>query len=234
MIGGGRVTGVDGEQLAFDVGRQVGHPGRVRDLRRVGSERRALDRPLEVGLDGDVEPGVGRLGRHDPVDRRVGEDRLGRDRRPFLVRAVLTNVPGQHVGGVDRVLAGHHRQRGLIGGPLEQRGGDGRRHEFEHGGTDRGGDDVGRRELADEFGVVAAAVDRPVVVDPLGPRVEPDLDDLIAGRHLQGIDEGLGDVGEDHLVPGPVQDQADEPAPDVARAEMDGCGTHVDSSVSLR
>ena len=67
------VTGVDGEQLPLDVRREVVDPGGVRDRRRVAAERRPLDRPLEVGLDGDVQPGVRR-----PAPARSGRPRCWR------------------------------------------------------------------------------------------------------------------------------------------------------------
>jgi len=47
-----------------------------------------------------------------------------------------------------------------------------------------------------------------------------------AGRAVEGVDELVHDVGEHHLVAGAVQEQPDEPATDVARAEMDGGVTH--------
>ena len=37
------------------------------------------------------------------------------------------------------------------------------------------------------------------------------------------IDQRIGDVREHDLVPALAQQQTDESAPDVARAEMDGC-----------
>jgi hypothetical protein len=47
-----------------------------------------------------------------------------------------------------------------------------------------------------------------------------------AGRAVEGVDERVDDVGEHHLVAGPVQDQADEPAADVPGAEVDGDPGH--------
>jgi hypothetical protein len=47
-----------------------------------------------------------------------------------------------------------------------------------------------------------------------------------AGGGVEGVDEFVHDVGEHHLVAGPVQQQPDEPATDVARAEVDGDAAH--------
>jgi hypothetical protein len=47
-----------------------------------------------------------------------------------------------------------------------------------------------------------------------------------AGRVVEGVDELVHDVGEHHLVAGAVQEQPDEPAADVARAEVDGDAGH--------
>jgi hypothetical protein len=47
-----------------------------------------------------------------------------------------------------------------------------------------------------------------------------------AGRVVEGVDELVHDVGEDHLVAGPVQEQPDEPSADVPGAEMDGDAGH--------
>jgi hypothetical protein len=74
--------------------------------------------------------------------------------------------------------------------------------------------------------LVAAAVDRPVVVDPLLVRVEPDLLDQVARRAVEGVDERVDDVGEHHLVAGAVQEQPDEPAADVPGPEVDGDPAH--------
>jgi hypothetical protein len=43
-----------------------------------------------------------------------------------------------------------------------------------------------------------------------------------AGRDVEGVDELVHDIGEHHLVAGPVQDQPDEPAADVPGPEVDG------------
>jgi hypothetical protein len=135
-------------------------------------------------------------------------------------------VPGQHVGGIDGVLAGHDGQAGRVAGPPAQPGGDDRGHERQDRWADRRGHDVGRRDLGDDGVLVAAAVDRPVVVDALGRRVETDRLDQVARRAVEGVDELVHDVGEHHLVAGPVQDQPDEPSADVARAEMDRDARH--------
>jgi hypothetical protein len=39
---------------------------------------------------------------------------------------------------------------------------------------------------------------------------------------VEGVDELVDDVDEHHLVAGPVEEQADEPAADVPGAEVDG------------
>jgi hypothetical protein len=85
---------------------------------------------------------------------------------------------------------------------------------------------VGRGDLGDDGRLVAAAVDRPVVVDQLLGRAEPDLLDQVARRAVEGVDQLVDDVGEHHLVAGAMQDQSDEPATDVPRAEVDGDSAH--------
>jgi hypothetical protein len=49
---------------------------------------------------------------------------------------------------------------------------------------------------------------------------------------VEGVDQGIGNIGEDNLVTGPVQDQADKAAPDVAGTEMD-CGAAHSSLTAL-
>ena len=65
----------------------------------------------------------------------------------------------------------------------------------------------------------------PALMGSAGPSGS-DLSDLVAGRVVEAVDELVDDVGEDHLVAGAVQDQPDEPATDVPRAEMDRDATH--------
>jgi hypothetical protein len=47
-----------------------------------------------------------------------------------------------------------------------------------------------------------------------------------AGCAVEGVDELVHDVGEHHLVAGAVQQQPDEPAADVAGAEVDRDAGH--------
>jgi hypothetical protein len=47
-----------------------------------------------------------------------------------------------------------------------------------------------------------------------------------AGGGVEGVDEVVDDVGEHQLVAGAVQEQPDEAAADVARAEVDGDAAH--------
>jgi hypothetical protein len=67
----GGVPGVDGEELALDVGREVLDEVGVADVGQRGAEGRALDGPLEEGLDGDVESRVGVLAGDDAVLAKV-------------------------------------------------------------------------------------------------------------------------------------------------------------------
>jgi hypothetical protein len=65
----------------------------------------------------------------------------------------------------------------------------------------------------------------PALMGSAGPSGS-DLFDLVAGCVVEAVDEGVDDVDEHHLVAGPVQDQPDEAAADVARAEVDGDAAH--------
>jgi len=129
--------------------------------------------------------------------------------------------PGQHIGGVDGVLTGHHHQRG-VGIALTEGGQDHRRDELQHVGADGGGDDVRLRHRGDDVDLVRLAVQRAVVVDGFVVAAGADRVHRIARRRRQRVDEIVHDIGEDDLVAGPVQQQPDESAPDVAGAEMDG------------
>ena len=72
-----------------------------------------------------------------------------RDSASHSSPAARADVLGQHVGGVDGVLAGHHHQRRRIVAAGPEPGDDHRRDELEDGRTDRGGDDVGLGDLLD-------------------------------------------------------------------------------------
>jgi hypothetical protein len=65
----------------------------------------------------------------------------------------------------------------------------------------------------------------PALMGSAGPSGS-DLLDQVARRAVEGVDELVHDVGEDDLVAGAVQEQPDEPATDVPRAEVDGDATH--------
>jgi hypothetical protein len=60
----------------------------------------------------------------------------------------------------------------------------------------------------------------PALMGSAGPSGS-DFLDQVAGRGVEGVDELVDDVGEHHLVAGPVQEQPDEPAADVPGAEVD-------------
>ena len=119
-VRGRRVSRVHGEQLALDVRREVVDEVRAGDRGGVVAERRTLDGPLEERLDRHVEAGVGGLAGHDPVDGGVREDRLRRERRPLLGAREGGDLVAQQVGGVDRVLARHDRERRGIRRPFPQ------------------------------------------------------------------------------------------------------------------
>jgi hypothetical protein len=65
----------------------------------------------------------------------------------------------------------------------------------------------------------------PALMGSAGPSGS-DFLDPVGGRAVEGVDELVDDVGEHHLVAGPVQEQPDEPATDVPRAEVDRDASH--------
>ena len=91
VVRGGRVRGVDGEELALDERLEVVHPGDAVDVRLGAAEGRAVDDPLEERLDRDIEP-AGLLG-HDAVDRAVREDRVVGAGRACAPRPASRSVP---------------------------------------------------------------------------------------------------------------------------------------------
>ena len=175
VVRGGGVTGVDGEQLSLDVRSEIVDPGGVRNGRLVAAERWPLDRPFEVALDRDVESlAVGGL-------RRARSDRPRCWRRsPCCSGRAHSASSGdqradeleQHIGGVDGVLAGHHDQRRRRRRPRP------RSPATMTGATNRRM--VGPTAVvtmsavaisATTCGLFGAAVDGPVVVDRLPPRI---------------------------------------------------------------
>ena len=75
------MTRVHREELALDVRSEVIDVGGAGNGRLGAGERRPVDDPFEEGLHGDVQSLPGGLVRHDPVDRRVGENRPFRKAR---------------------------------------------------------------------------------------------------------------------------------------------------------
>ena len=156
---------------------------------------------------------------HNPVHRRVGEH--GGSVQGAGGRIPLGNHFGlQDVGGVDRVLARHHLQRRQPGGTGSDPLGDQGRHELQDVRPHGGGDDVRRRDFLDDVGFLGAGVQRAEVIDGTDGGVVSNFVDLVAVRGSQLGDEGVRDVGEHHLIPCLVQQQAHESAPDVSGPEM--------------
>ena len=220
-VRGRGVTGVHREELALDVRRQVVDEVRARDGGRVVAERRPLDRPFEEGLDGDVDAAAVGLGGHDPVDRGVREHRAAGQRVPRVTRE-RDHLVAQQVGRVDRVLARHDLQgrRGRVA--QRQAGDDVRGDELQDRRTDRGRDDVRTGDLVDDLVGVRRAVDR---AEAGHDGVAATLADLVHGvlrDAVDRVDERSRDIGEHEFVSALVQQQSDEAAPDVARAEVDG------------
>ena len=218
-VGRRRVPGVHGEQLPLDVRLQVVHEGRARNHRFLPGERGTVDHPFVERLHRDVQALPGLLVGHNPVHRRVGEHG-GSVQGPGGRIPLGSNFGLQDVGRVDGVLARHHLQRRQPGGAGRDPLGDHRRHELEDVRPDGGGDDVRRRDFRDDVGLLGAGVQRTEVVDGADGGVVPHFVDLVAVRGGQLGDEGVRDIGEHHLIPRLVQQQAHESAPDVSGSEM--------------
>jgi len=209
------VPGVDGEQLALDIGREIRNPGDPWDLGWLVAERPRLDGPLVVVLHRDVQAWI--LRRDDPVDRRVGED------RPLVEIVALvarTDLGLQDVGGSDRVLAGHHRDaRGALGTGCDA-GRDGRRHILQDRHSHRGGDHVCGRERCGEGLGILGRVDGAEVAHVVSAQLVANLVHLIGVGGLELLDQLVGHVSEGELIAPLGEQQTDEAAPDVPGAEV--------------
>ncbi len=217
------VARVDGEELPLDVRTERVDPRHPRDCRDGVAERAALDGPLEVGLDADVEAASGRLCRDNAVHRRVGEDRL---RVHGILAETLSAGRGPHLGledvcGVDRVLARHDSERGTAYRPRGEASGDHRGHELEDVRAHGGRHDVGSRDALDELGLLRRGVDRVVAVHEMVDAAVAHLVHGVRPRGLERLDERRRHVGEDEPVACLVQEEAHEAAADVPRPEVD-------------
>ena len=151
QIGRGGVTGIQGKELALDIGQQVIDRGHTGDDRDLAHESAALRIPLEKFLDGDIQRDLAMHGRHDAVYRRVGEAHMR-----FGPGLGLVVQRGEHQflqlrSGFQAVLAGHDVQRlldagGLAGGDAGCHGG---RHELQDAQTHGRGDDIGSHDGLD-------------------------------------------------------------------------------------
>ena len=188
---------------------------------RVVAERRTLDRPLVERLDRDVDAAAVGLGGHDPVDGGVGEHRAAGERVPRVTRE-RDDLVAQQVGRVDRVLARHdlQRRRGRVA--QREAGDDVGGDELQDRRTDRGRDDVRTGDLVDHLVGVRRAVDRAEAGHDGVAAAFADLVHGVLGDAVDRVDERSRDIGEHEFIAALVQQQSDEPAPDVARAEVDG------------
>ncbi len=220
-VGGRRVAGVDGEELPLDVGSEVIHEVRTGYGRRVVAERRALDRPLEERLHGHVDAAAFGLTGHDAIHRGVGEDRARLQGDPGIA-GEGDDLVAEQVGGVDRVLARHDLQRrGCRVAQAEARD-DVRGDELQDRGADGGRDDVRGRDLVDDDFGVGGAVDGAEAGDHLVGAARAHLVHGVGGGAVDRVDERGRDIREHQVVAALMQEEADEPPPDVPRAEVDG------------
>ena len=213
VVGGGGVAGVDGEELALDVGAQVVDPVDAMDVGDANVlEGGLFDDPLEELLQCHVEAGVGVLGGHDAVNSRVGVagalvvalEAVGRG-----VFGVLDEA-GEGVGGADGVLAGDDVQGAPVGAGVDALRDDGS-DELEDVGADGAGDHVGGADRLDDLGLVRARVDGGVVGDGvLRGALGADLDDLVRGRGVDLLDQRVHHVGEDDVIAGVVEEAGNE------------------------
>ena len=220
-VRGRGVAGVDREELPLDVRREVVDEVRAGDLRRVVAERRALDRPLVERLDRDIHAAPGRLRGHDPVDGGVGEHGAAGQPVPGVAgeRRISSRSRSVALIAFSHAMICERRRRRV---PQREPRDDVRRDEPQDGRPDRRRHDVRRGDLVDHRIGVRGAVDRPEAGDD---RVAAALADGVHGvpiDRVDRVDERRGDIREDELVPALVQQQADEAAPDVAGAEVDG------------
>lgn len=214
VVGGGGVRGVDGEELALDEGSQVLGPVDALD----GGDADVLegslfDDPLKELLEGDVEASVGVLGGDNAVNGRVGVAGA----RGVVLEAVggcvfrSLDELGEGVRGADGVFAGNDGEgleRSITAvDALGDDGGD----ELEDAGADGAGDDVGGGNLVDQVGLVGLGVDGAVVCDfGLGGALDANLDDAIRGGGVDGVDEGIGDVGKDDVIARVMEEAGDK------------------------
>lgn len=214
VVGGGGVARVYGEELALDKGGEVVNPGDALDAGdAVLGKGLLLDDPFKELFQGDVEAGVGVLGRDDAVNGRVGV--AGAE--VVVVEAFLGGVGGildelgEGVGGANGVFAGNDGQGLEVVGALVDAAGNDGGDELEDAGADGAGDDVGLANLVDEVLLVGLGVDGAVICNGgLGSAVGADLDDLVRGGVVEGVDEGVGDVGKDDVVARVVEEAGDE------------------------
>lgn len=220
VVGGRGVAGVDGEELALDVGLEVVDEVNALDRRRVAVERLLLDAPLVELLDEDVHASALRLQRHNAVNSRISEAGLRGDVGLGLLGQVLLDEATKSVGGANGVLASNDGKRvGLLASldALGDRLGD----ELEDVGTDGASDGVGGGDLMDDLLHAVLGVEGAVVVDgELLLAILANLGDFVARSLLERLDKVVHDIHEHDLEPGVVEELGDEAAANVAATEV--------------
>lgn len=111
QIGRRAVSRVQREELAFDVRLQLVGQVHSRQLRRFAHPRAPLDVPFVKRLGGHVQRFGKGDGRHDAVDRTVGEPDVRVAPCGLLGREMLVDLLPELRGGTDAVLAGDDVQR---------------------------------------------------------------------------------------------------------------------------
>ena len=213
VVGGGGVARVDGEELALDEGLEVVDEMDALDVRVADAvEGGLLDAPFVELFDFDVEARVGVLVGHDAVDGAVGEARFGVNVVLGSVAEFVEDEAFQRVGSVDGVLARDDGDRVVQFAVLNAPGDDGT-DELENVWANGAGDEVSGGDLLDHFLLLVLGVDGPVIVDGEDAlAVLANLDDLVGGLGLEGVNNAVQDIDKDDFISRVVEELGDEAA----------------------
>lgn len=228
VVGSGCVTGVDGVELAFDVGLEVVDPVDGGDIGVAnGAEGSFFNNPFVELFDADVQAAVSRLVGDDTVNGRVGKLGTiveGRDTRAI---GVVLDVTMQGVSSTDGILTSNDGHGIGRSASIDSLGND-RGDEFEHIRAHGTSDNVGGGDLLDHITLMGLGVESTVVSDGLGDlTLLANLGDLVGGSVLQRGDDIVHDINEDHLVAGLMEELSNEATADVTTAELDSLLSHV-------
>lgn len=232
IIGGSGMAGVDGEELAFNVGLQVVYPVDGINIRMAHEAKRTLfDNPFVELLDADIEAIIGRLVGDNAVNCGIGE--LGTLGKGFdtINRSIVLNVAMKSVGGTDGILTSDHSYGLDTGASIDAFGND-RGDELEDVRANGAGHNIGSRDLLYNVLLVSLGVDGTVVGDGLRDlTLLADFGNLVGRGVVKGRDDIVHDVDEDNLVRSFMEKPSDETTADVTTTELDGFLSHGDDGL---